>query len=62
MSFCFQENFKLFLKIRDNYYSVKNVFDEINGLQVGGKRVEVAEKKGNTYSWNLLFGKKCKTN
>jgi dehydrogenase/reductase SDR family protein 7 len=30
--------------------------------KVGGKRVEVAEKKGNTYSWDLLFGKKTKTN
>ncbi|KAF2547422.1 hypothetical protein F2Q70_00024067, partial [Brassica cretica] len=30
--------------------------------KVGGKRVEVAEKKGNTYSWNLLFQKKTKTN
>ncbi|VVA96313.1 unnamed protein product [Arabis nemorensis] len=30
--------------------------------KVGGKRVEVAEKKGNTYSWNLLFQKKAKTN
>ncbi|KAF2555762.1 hypothetical protein F2Q68_00018389 [Brassica cretica] len=30
--------------------------------KVGEKRVEVAEKKGNTYSWNLLFQKKTKTN
>ncbi|XP_010485675.1 PREDICTED: dehydrogenase/reductase SDR family member 7-like isoform X2 [Camelina sativa] len=30
--------------------------------KVGGKRVEVAEKKGNTYSWKLLFGEKSKTN
>ncbi|EOA29513.1 hypothetical protein CARUB_v10014155mg [Capsella rubella] len=29
--------------------------------KVGGNRVEVAEKKGNTYSWNLLFRKKTKT-
>ncbi|XP_010510056.1 PREDICTED: dehydrogenase/reductase SDR family member 7-like isoform X2 [Camelina sativa] len=30
--------------------------------KVGGKRVEFAEKKGNTYSWKLLFGEKTKTN
>ncbi|XP_010463788.1 PREDICTED: dehydrogenase/reductase SDR family member 7 isoform X2 [Camelina sativa] len=30
--------------------------------KVGGKRVEVAGKKGNTYSWKLLFGEKTKTN
>ncbi|XP_048233256.1 dehydrogenase/reductase SDR family member 7 isoform X2 [Ricinus communis] len=29
--------------------------------KIGGKRVEVAEKKGDTYSWNLLFGKKKAT-
>ncbi|XP_010549768.1 PREDICTED: dehydrogenase/reductase SDR family member 7 [Tarenaya hassleriana] len=29
--------------------------------KVGGKRVEAAEKKDNTYSWKLLFGK-SKTN
>ncbi|KAF6162243.1 hypothetical protein GIB67_008372 [Kingdonia uniflora] len=26
--------------------------------KIGGKRVEVAAKKGNTYSWRLLFGQK----
>ncbi|KAJ9176090.1 hypothetical protein P3X46_011440 [Hevea brasiliensis] len=26
--------------------------------KIGGKRVEVAAQRGNTYSWNLLFGKK----
>ncbi|OAY34213.1 dehydrogenase/reductase SDR family member 7 [Manihot esculenta] len=26
--------------------------------KIGGKRVEVAAQKGNTYSWGLLFGKK----
>ncbi|OAY32249.1 dehydrogenase/reductase SDR family member 7 isoform X2 [Manihot esculenta] len=26
--------------------------------KIGGRRVEVAAQKGNTYSWSLLFGKK----
>uniref|UniRef100_A0A453HF56 Uncharacterized protein n=1 Tax=Aegilops tauschii subsp. strangulata TaxID=200361 RepID=A0A453HF56_AEGTS len=26
--------------------------------QVGAKRVDAAAKKGNAYSWNLLFGGK----
>lgn len=29
-------------------------------LQIGGKRVEVAAQKGNTYSLSLLFGGKNK--
>ncbi|WCJ38877.1 Hydroxysteroid 11-beta-dehydrogenase 1-like protein [Euphorbia peplus] len=29
--------------------------------KIGGKRVEVAAQKGDTYSWNILFGKKKAT-
>ncbi|XP_065874917.1 uncharacterized protein [Euphorbia lathyris] len=29
--------------------------------KIGGKRVEVAAQKGNTYSWSILFGKKKAT-
>jgi len=27
-------------------------------VQVGAKRLDAAAKKGNTYSWNLIFGGK----
>jgi dehydrogenase/reductase SDR family protein 7 len=27
-------------------------------FQVGAKRLDAAAKKGNTYSWNLIFGSK----
>lgn len=29
----------------------------LSTLQIGGKRVEAAAQKGNTYSLSLLFGK-----